>query len=202
MASKVIGLTGGIGSGKSTTGRLLADLGAMVIDADKIGHEVLRQNTAIRQELLELFGRTILSEDGEIDRKKLGHLVFHNPAARAHLNRLLHPAMFKLARERIEESRNQDQAVIVLEAPLLLEAGWAPLVDEIWVTVASQDTVLLRLLERSQLSREESLARIHAQTSPEEKQKQAHVVIPNDGTLEDLKTRVYQLWQQRLAPRT
>ena len=131
MASKVIGLTGGIGSGKSTTSRLLEEWGAAVIDADKIGHEVLRENAAVRGELLEVFGRSILAEDGEIDRKKLGHIVFHNPAARRRLNDLLHPAMFQMAKERIEALRREGRPVIVLEAPLLLEAGWAPLVDEI-----------------------------------------------------------------------
>ena len=196
---KVIGLTGGIGSGKSTLARFLAELGAVVLDADKLGHEAFKSGTDAWREVVAAFGRGILTPAGEIDRKKLGEIVFNNPQALSRLNQIMHPQIGKVLQSSLEEYRRQGAKVLVLEIPLLLETGGTSLVDEVWVTVASEATILKRLGKRSGFSREHSLARIRSQTSDEERVKHADVVINTDGTLEELRAKVKELWEQRLG---
>jgi dephospho-CoA kinase len=193
---KVIGLTGGIGSGKSTVSQFLAELGAMIINADKIGHEAFQPGTEAWQEVVAAFGNQIVSPNGEIDREKLGKIVFSNPQARAQLNRIMHPRIYERVKTQLEEYKRQGAGVVVLEAPLLLEAGWASLVDEVWVTTASQTTILERLRERTGLSEKEALARIHAQLPAEEQVKHADIVIDTDCDLDELKAKVNKLWQR------
>ena len=193
---KVIGLTGGIGSGKSTVSRFLAELGAVLIDADKVGHEAFGPHTEIWREVVAAFGRQIITPAGDIDRAKLGELVFGNSESLARLNRIMHPRIYDMVKARIEEYRRQGVEVVVLEAPLLLEANWVPSVDEVWVVIASEATVLKRLQERVGLSETESLARIRSQISNEERVKLASVIINNDSSLTDLKVRVNELWQR------
>jgi len=193
---KVIGLTGGIGSGKSTVSQFLAELGAVILDADEVGHKAFKPNTEIWREVVAAFGRQILTPSGDIDRKKLGKIVFGNPEFLSQLNQIMHPRMYDIVKAQIEGYRQQRVDVVVLEAPLLLEAGWTSLVDEVWVTVASEPTVLKRLEERAGLSKQESLARIHSQLSPEERIKHADVVINNDGSLDELKMKVKELWER------
>jgi len=192
---KVIGLTGGIGSGKSTVSRLLGELGAVVLDADKVGHEAYQPGTDTWQALVDAFGKTIVAPDRTIDRKKLGSIVFGDPAQLARLNRIVHPRMFDMMKARIEQYREQDVEIVVLEAAILLEAGWTPLVDEVWVTVASEPVVVRRAVERTGLPEEQIRARIRSQLSNEERTRQAKVVISNDGNLEDLATKVRELWR-------
>ena len=193
---KVIGLTGGIGSGKSTVSQFLAELGAVIIDADKVGHEAFKPDTELWQEVVAAFGRQILAPEGDIDRGKLGKIVFGSSESLARLNRIMHPRMYDMVEARLEEYRRQGVDVVVLEAPLLLEAGWTPLVDEVWVTIAPEATVLKRLQERTELSEPESLARIRSQMSNEERVKHADVIINNDCDFTDLKARVSELWQR------
>jgi dephospho-CoA kinase len=193
---KVIGLTGGIGSGKSTVARYLADLGAVVIDLDKVGHEVLKSGSRAFQRVVREFGKDILDASGEIDRARLGNLVFKNRKALARLNRIVHPAIDKIVNEKIEEYRRQGVKVVVLEAAAMLEAGRAAQADEIWVAVAPEATVLRRLSARSGYSEEESKARIHSQLPNEERIKQANVVIDTDCSLDELKARVEIEWRK------
>ena len=193
---KVIGLTGGIGSGKSTVAQFLTGLGAVIIDADKIGHELLKPNTEAWREVVAGFGRQILTPDGNIDRKKLGEIVFGNPESLSRLNQIMHPRMYALAKAQLEEYRQQGTRVVVLEAPLLLEAGWTSLVDEVWVTTAPEATVLKRLEERTGLSQAESLARIRSQLPSAERVRHAAVVINTDCDLDELKSRVKELWRR------
>ena len=193
---KVIGLTGGIGSGKSTVSQFLAELGAVIIDADKIGHEAFKPNTEVWQEIVAAFGRQILTPNGDIDREKLGKAVFENPESLSRLNQIMHPRMYETVKAQIEEYRRQGVDVVVLEAPVLLEAGWTSLVDEVWVTVASEVAVLRRLEERTGLSQAESLARIRSQLSSEERIRHANVVIDTDCNLSKLKAKVGKLWQK------
>jgi len=193
---KVIGLTGGIGSGKSTVTQFLAELGAVILDADKVGHEALKLDTEVWRELVATFGRQILTPNGDINRKKLGEIVFGNPEFLLRLNQIMHLQMYGIVEAQIEEYRCQGMNVVVLEAPLLLEAGWTSLVDEVWVTVASESTVLKRVKERSGLSEPEALARIHSQLSSEERVKRADVVINTDCDLGELKAKVKELWDR------
>ena len=193
---KVIGLTGGIGSGKSTVSRFLAELGVVILDADKVGHEAYKPDTEAWREVVAAFGRQILTPSGDINRKKLGEIVFSNAEALARLNQIMHPRMYDMVKAQLEEYQRQGVDVVVLEAPLLIEAGWASLVDEVWVTVASESTVLRRLKEQVGLSRQEALARIRSQLSSEERVKHADVVINNDGDLDELRAKVDKLWQE------
>jgi len=193
---KVIGLTGGIGSGKSTVSRFLAELGAVIIDADKVGHEALKPDTELWREVVAAFGRQILTPGGDIDREKLGEIVFSNPDSLLRLNRIVHPRLYEVVKAQLEECRRQGIEVVVLEAPLLIEAGWTSLVNEIWVTVASEATVLRRLQERTGLSEPESLSRIRSQLSFVERVRYADVTIDTDCDPDELRARVEKLWQK------
>jgi len=192
---KVIGLTGGIASGKSTVSRFLAELGAVIVDADKVGHEAIKPDTELWREVVAAFGRQVLKPSGDIDRNKLGKMVFGNPELLSRLNQIMHPRMYDMVKARLEEYRQQGVRVVVLEAPLLIEADWTSLVDEVWVTVAPEPTVLRRLKEKSGLSEQESWARLRSQMSNEERVKQAGVVINTDCSLDELKAKVKELWR-------
>ena len=193
---KVIGLTGGIGSGKSTVSRFLGELGAVVVDADKVGHEAFKPDTEAWCEVVAAFGEQVLAPNCEIDRKKLGDAVFGNSEALARLNRIMHPRMHEMVKAQLEEYRRQGVAVAVLEAPLLIEAGWISLADAVWVTVAPESTVVSRTRERAGLSEEKVLARIHSQLSSEERVKHADVVIDTDCSLDELRSRVGEQWKK------
>ncbi len=193
---KVIGLTGGIGSGKSTVSRFLAELGAVILNADEVGHEAFKLDTEIWRQVVAAFGKQILTPDGNIDRKKLGNIVFGNPESLSRLNQIMHPRMYDLVKAQLEEYRQQGTKVVILEASLLLEADWTPLVDEIWVTTAPEATVLKRLEQRSGTSQAESLTRIRSQLPSEERVRQADVVINTDCDLAELRSRVKELGQR------
>jgi dephospho-CoA kinase len=192
---KVIGLTGGIGSGKSTVSQILAELGVVVLDADKVGHQAYQPGTETWKDVVAAFGQEVVAADGSIDRKKLGAIVFGDPKALERLNRIVHPRMYDMMAEQIEEYRQQGVEVVVLEAAILLEANWTPLVDEVWVTVASEPTVVRRVKERTGLPEEQIRSRIRSQLSNEERKKQASVVIRNDGSLDELRAKVVELWE-------
>jgi len=194
---KVIGLTGGIGSGKSTVSQFLIELGAVILDADKVGHEALKPDTEVWREVVAAFGRQILTPSGDIDRAKLGKMVFSKSESLLRLNQIMHPPMYDMVKAQLEGYRGQGVDVVVLEAPLLIEAGWTSLVDEVWVTVASEATVLRRLKERIGLSESESLARIRSQLSSAERIEHVDVVIDTDCDLDELKARVGELWRAR-----
>ena len=196
---KVIGLTGGIGSGKTTLSRFLSELGAVVIDADLIGHEVLEKSREAWRELVDAFGEEILTPEGEIDRKKLAALVFADGDALTRLNRIMHPRIYRMLKDRLEEYRRQGTAVVVVEAPLLLEAGWISMIDRVWVTVAPEFTVLRRLKGRGGLSEREIRARIRAQMRDRDRLKHAHVIINTECSLDELKVRAGKLWQELVA---
>ncbi|MFC2001877.1 dephospho-CoA kinase [Chloroflexota bacterium] len=196
---KIIGLTGGIGSGKSTVSQFLAELGAVILDADKIGHEAFRSGSEVWRQVVNAFGKQITNSKGDIDREILGKIVFNNSEARAKLNQIMHPAIYDMVKARLEKYRRQGVGVSVLEVPLLLEAGWTSLVDEVWVTVAPEAIVLKRLNERTGLSEQESLARIHSQLPSEERIKHADVIIDTDCDLDELKAKVKELWLELQA---
>jgi dephospho-CoA kinase len=193
---KVIGLTGGIGSGKSTVAGYLARLGAVVMDLDKVGHEVIKSGSLAFKKTVDEFGKDILDTRGEINRARLAKIVFKDSEALARLNRIVHPAIDKIIDERIEKYRRRGVKVVVLEAAAMLEAGKAKQADEIWVTTAPQATVLRRLRERSSYSEEETKARIRSQLSDEERTKKADVVIDTGGTLDEVKARVEKEWRR------
>jgi len=193
---KIIGLTGGFGSGKSTAAEFMAELGAAVIDADKVGHEVFKPGTEAWREVVGVFGQGIISTDGTIDRRKLAKIVFRDSDARARLNHIMHPRIRERVEALIEDHEKAGVDIVVIEAPLLLEAGWKSKVDEVWVTSIPQATVISRLKEQKGTPESESLARINAQLSDEDRISQADVVIYTDCTLDELKDRVVELWHE------
>ena len=193
---KVIGITGGIGSGKSTVARILGEMGAVIIDVDKVGHEALKPGSEAWKQVIKEFGQEIVAESGEIDRSRLGKLVFNSPGARANLNRIMHPVIFKMVNDRLEEYRRKGVGVVVLEAPLMVEVGKTSQVDEVWVTVAPEATVLKRITERTGLSEAEARARIKSQVSNEERIKYADAVIDTDCSLDELRAKVAELWKK------
>ncbi len=200
MKPITIGLTGGIGSGKSTAAKILAELGAPAIDADKVGHEIYQPGTPAYRELSDAFGEGILAPDRTIDRSKLGPIVFADPAALKRLNAIVHPKMFARMGERVAAMRRDGEArQIVIEAAILIEANWQPLFDEIWLVTAARERVIERVERDRGLKPEQTEARIRAQLSDEERRKYATSVIRNDGSLEELRTAVTRLWQDALA---
>jgi len=199
---EVIGLTGGIGSGKSTVSQFLVELGAVVLDADKIGHEALKRDTKVWSELVNAFGKQILTHNGNIDRKKLSEVVFANPESLSRLNRITHPQIYEVIKTRLEKCRKQNVRVAVLEVPLLIETSWGSIVDEVWITIASESTILKRLWERSRLSESESLARIRSQMPNEERLKHANIIIDTDCSLDELKAKVKKLWLRFITSET
>jgi dephospho-CoA kinase len=191
----VIGLTGGILSGKSTISGMLAEKGAVIIDADRIGHEAYKPGTSTWQELRDAFGDGILKVNGEIDRERLGEIVFADPDALIRLNRIVHPRMREMVREEIDCLKVEGVDVLVLEAAVLIEAGWTDLVDEVWVAVAPEQVVIKRLKERGGLSEKQAQARIRSQISAEERAKHADIKIDTDCELSEVRARVEELWE-------
>jgi dephospho-CoA kinase len=192
---KVIGLTGGIGSGKSTVAKLLAEMGAVVMDADKVGHEVFQPGTEGWKDVVNTFGSEILTDYDEINRKKLAEIVFNNPEALSKLNQIIHPRAHDLVKSRLNDYRKQGVEVVVLEVVLLIEAKWTDLVDEVWVIIASEDKVVNRLKQQRGMSKEEILVRISSQMSNDERVKYADVVIRNDDDIDKLKLNIKELWK-------
>jgi dephospho-CoA kinase len=175
---------------------MLAKLGAVLINADELGHEVIEPDKPAYQEVLAAFGKSILSPNGEIDRKKLGKLVFDDNTALARLNQIMHPRIYEIAEQRIEEYRQAGTRVVALEAALLIEAGWMSLVDQLWVTTAPEATIVKRLKSSGGLSEEQVLARLRTQMPQEEKAKQADAVIDTDCSMDELRARVTELWRR------
>jgi len=192
---KVIGMTGGIATGKSTAAKLLAQRGAKVIDADRISREVMMPKSEVWEKIIAHFGRGILLEDESIDRRKLGKIVFSDPQELEVLNRITHPTIIKVIEGRLEElKRAQEGQVIVLDCPLLIEAQLLPLVDEVVVVATKEETQIKRLKEKG-LSAEEARARMRAQIPREERIKFADHIVENDGTLDELREKVEKLWE-------
>jgi dephospho-CoA kinase len=193
----VIGLTGGIGAGKSTVTQMLEKLGAAVIDADKVGHQIYLPDLPAWREIVDTFGPEVLNADRTIDRQALGKLVFADPEALRTLNRIVHPKMFDRMGELIAEMRARGwMKAIVVEAAVLIEANWMALVDQVWVVMASAAVVGERLAKQRHLSSEQVRTRIAAQLTNDERLKHADVVIRNDGSLEEVRHAVQQAWDQ------
>lgn len=190
----VIGLTGGIGTGKSTVADTLEAQGAVVIHADPIGHQAYLPHQNVWQDVVDAFGTGILNEKDEVDRRKLGEIVFGDPSALQRLNQIVHPWMYGKMEEMLKEERSKGTKVVVLEAAILIEANWTPLVDQVWITEASEDAVVQRLVARNNFTPEQVKARIASQMSAEERRKKADVVIDTNCTIDEVNERVKDLW--------
>ena len=194
----VIGLTGGIGTGKSLVSRMLQEHGATIIDADLVGHEAYTPHTETWQVVVDTFG-DVLAEDDQIDRRKLGAIVFGDPKQLEKLNAIMHPRMYKMIEERIQGHQAGGAETIVVEAAILIEAKWTPLVDEVWVTTAPENQVIDRIKGRNNMGEDAARARINSQMSSEERVRHANVSIANDGSMDQLRDTVDGLWDSRVS---
>ncbi|MGY1689663.1 dephospho-CoA kinase [Geodermatophilus sp. SYSU D01105] len=192
-----IGLTGGIGSGKSTVAGLLAARGARIVDADRIAREVVAPGTAGLSAVVDAFGPGVLTAEGALDRPALAAIVFADPQARARLDGIVHPLVRARAAELVAEA--PADAVVVQDVPLLVETGQAASYDLVLVVEADLETRVRRLLQRG-LGEDDARARIAAQATDEQRRAVADVVLDNSGTPEDLEAQVDRFWAERVAP--
>lgn len=191
----IIGLTGGIASGKSTVSQKLADLGAIIIDGDKIAHKIMEPGWPAYAEVVNEFGNDILNPDLSIDRTKLGAIVFEDPARMRALNRIVRPHIYEAIDKEIETKRlAHPKAVLVLDIPLLFEARLDLIADQVWVVWVDRETQISRLMGRNSLTRDDAIRRIDSQMPLDEKARRAHLVIDNNGSMDDtlrLATKYY-----------
>jgi dephospho-CoA kinase len=194
-----VGLTGGIACGKSTVARLLAEKGAFHIDFDQLAHAVVEPDQPAWQQIADTFGPEILRPDRTIDRTKLGAIVFKDKRKRAKLNSIVHPAIFAAWCCRTQEIKEiKPDAIILSDAPLLIEEKMQPLFDLIMLVYVSEEEQTDRLMKRNGLSREEALHRLKSQMPIDDKLPFAQIVIRNQGTLEETRCIVDQVWQDLL----
>jgi dephospho-CoA kinase len=195
-----IGLTGGIGSGKSTVAKILAEFGAPIIDADKVAHTTYAPGAASYTAVIAAFGAEIVAPDRTIDRKKLGAIVFGNPDRLNKLTSIVWPATFESIRENLADLRaNGTKTPVIVEAAILIEANWQPLCDEIWLVRASRQAVIDRIERQRGLKPAETEARIRAQLSDDERAGHASLVIDNDGSLDELREKLNRIWRDALS---
>ena len=200
LASKpyVIGLTGGIGSGKTEAARYLESLGAARFDADEVSRALTAPGGAALPAIRAAFGEDVFQPDGTLDRRALGSVVFGNENARARLNRIIHPLVKQLTHRRIEEARLSGASLCVLDMPLLYEADMAGLCDCVWCVWLPRDEQLRRLMARDGFTRQEAEARIASQLSADEKAARADVVIDTSGSIEYTKSMIPALYAKEL----
>lgn len=191
----VIGLTGGIGTGKTEVTHVLRELGAVVIESDKVAHLSYRPGTDAYEDIIDQFGREILDESGVIDRAKLGGLVFAVPELRIHLEMIVWPAARSWIEERLIQEKERGTKIVVIEVPKLFEAGWDDLADAVWTIEAPSDLIAQRLNIRSNLGEAEKNARVKAQITSGERAERADLLIENTAKLADLREQITNLWQ-------
>ncbi len=193
----IVGLTGGVGSGKTVVSQTLREEGAYLIDADQIARELAQPHTPTWNELIQVFGKEILNEDGSIDRKRLGQRVFSNPKERELLNQMIHPRIREEINRRKEEILQKDpEAIIIIDAALLIELGDHREMDKVIVVFAPDEQRIQRLNRRDGMSREEAQKVISSQMPQEEKLRVADFVIRNEGTLEETKEKAREVFQE------
>jgi len=194
---KIIALTGGIASGKSTAARYLKELGAHVIDADLLGHRAYESGSPAHAQVVAAFGQDVLAEDGSIARKVLGGKVFGKPDQLKKLTDIVWPAIRTLAEEEITRVRRENKVhVVLLEAAVLFEAGWESVGDEVWVNIVDREVAIERTMQRDKLPREAIEARLNSQLTNAERTARADHVIDNNGTQEAMLAQLRAHWQR------
>ena len=199
----IIGLIGGIASGKSTAAKTLGEWGAHVIDADKLGHRAYLKGSAAFHAVVATFGEDTIGEDGEIDRRALGGKVFGDAGKLKQLTDIVWPAIRALAAQEIATVQAREpERIIVLEAAVLIEAGWQDLVDQIWTTIVDREVAIARASERDGVDASAVEARIDAQISNSERIEASHQVVDNSGSPEQLTEQLQALWSQTGAAKS
>ena len=199
---KIIGLTGGIACGKSTVSTELRALGAAIIDADALAHELSQPHQPLYNAYVQRFGREIVTADGTLDRAAIARRVFADPDVRVEVDAIAHPLIRMAAEERLRAARDENKRAAVLDVPLLFEAGWDALADETWVVALPREEQLKRLLSRDKAMDEgEARARIAAQMPLAEKCARADVIVDNSGTKEEIREYIGKLWKERILER-
>ncbi len=192
----VIGLTGGIASGKSTVSNILRQLGAYIIDADQLAREVVLPDEPAWEEIVEHFGREILLPDKTINRKVLGEKIFGNFAAKEQLEKIIHPRIRTKVEAAMQQAAFQGYDIVVLDVPLLLEVGWHSMADEVWVVFIDTETQLSRLMTRDGLGRLQAIKRLNSQMALTEKKKFADIIIDNSGSLDNTRQQLLAAWHE------
>lgn len=187
---RVIGLTGGIASGKSTVAEMITSYGIPVIDADQLARDAVLPGSAGLRQIVAVFGLKVVREDGFLDRAALAEKIFSDSAVRKILESILHPAIKELAQQHLEKLRLEKTPIVFYMAPLLVEAGITDRVDEVWVVYVDRETQLVRIQKRDSVSREDAEKRLAAQMPMVEKAAYGRIVIDNSGDLQELKNRV------------
>jgi dephospho-CoA kinase len=191
-----IGLTGGIATGKSTVAKLLTERGALLIDLDRIAREIVEVGQPSLGRIAERFGQAVLQEDGSLNRKKLGQIVFGDPGERKALEAITHPAIRAVMKQRMAEfEREFPRKLTVVDVPLLYESGLTSYFEHVMVVYVPRGEQLQRLIKRDKLSVEEAERRLAAQMDIEEKKRRADILIDNSGTLAETGDQIEQLWQ-------
>lgn len=191
----MIGLTGSIASGKSTVANYLRELGAEVIDADQVARQVVSPGTPALKEIVNSFGPSILQDDGTLNRKKMASIVFQDAKSKDKLESIIHPRIEEeIDRQMRKFTKTRPTDILVLEVPLLIEVGWHKKVDQVWLVAVDPAEQLRRLMARDKISLAEAQARIASQMPQAEKMKNAHVVIHNNGSPEEVKQQVKEKW--------
>ena len=193
MTMYTIGLTGGIGTGKSEVLSILRDLGASTVEADLLAHELYSPGKPAWQDIIETFGSGILTAEQQINRKKLGEIVFADRNKLSKLNQIVHPRIFDHLKELIEEQKMAGTRLLVIEAAVLIEAEWTEMVDSVWVVQASKGIIIKRLKEKTTLTEEQITQRINAQISDAQRQEKANEILTNNGDKSDLRDQVRKL---------
>lgn len=193
----IIGLTGGISSGKSFISEYLQELGAVVIDADKLARKMVEPGSPALQEIREYFGNEVFKENGGLDRKRLAAIIFNSNTKKEKLNSIIHPRVMQETKRLIEEYKAKKASpAIVIDAPLLIEAGMCDLTDEVWVVAVDEEIQIQRLMKRDNISKQEAESRLKMQMPLKEKLKYADRIIDNNGLKEDTLRYVNSLWKE------
>ena len=194
-----VGLTGGIGAGKSTAAEMLRNLGAYVVHADRLGHETYSKDGTARIRVLERFGNGILGDDGEIDRARLARIVFGDKNERLALEGIVWPEIRRLMSTRLSEAEADGAGMAVVEAAVLLEAGWEDLFDQVWTVETPREVAKARLMSRRSISASEADERLAAQLTSADRANRSSVVIENTGTVDELKSAVTAAYENLIA---
>ncbi len=197
---KIIGLTGGIATGKTNISNLFKSWGVPVIDADEISKKLTEKNGKALKEIEEVFGKEVFDEEGNLDRKRLGNIIFTNEKEKTKLNQIIHPLVQMEIKKTLNDFEEKGEKVVVIDVPLLFETGMACMADEVWLTYAPQEEQIRRLIKRNNLTKKEAMDRINSQWPTEKKRLLANEIIDTTGTKEETADYVKKLFSKHYYP--